>query len=105
MVEQKGPASACERSRTLTSSSGSFMRGSGIDPGTLGAVGLLEGGDLRVELQRQAELVQALQQHVLAPLRDVEADSPVDLLVREVDFEGLACLGFAHQLLHIGEDD
>src|SRR6185503_1064236 len=120
MVEQYGPASAWLRSNTLTSSRGSFIKSGtdhvysiessgkrglslvSVNPGALYAVGVLEGGDLGFHGKRQADFVQAFEQHLLVARRDLEVHRIVDPLVGEVDGEGL-CIrygSFFHQILN-----
>src|SRR6185436_915125 len=118
MVEQYGPASAWLRSNTLTSSSGSFIKSGtdhvysiessgkrglslvSVNPGALYAVGFLECGDLGFHGRRQADFVQAVEQHLLVARRDREVHRIVDPLVGEVDGEGLCirCGSFFHQI-------
>src|SRR5262245_44285510 len=69
-----------------------------VDPGALLAVGFLEGGDLGLERDRQAQLVEAFQQHLLAARRDVEANLAVDQLLFKIDLERCSVLGLCHQV-------
>mmetsp|Transcript_32545 Transcript_32545/g.80233 ORF Transcript_32545/g.80233 Transcript_32545/m.80233 type:complete len:833 (+) Transcript_32545:138-2636(+) len=76
-----------------------------VQPRVGGGAGQLEGGDLVTLLQGQPDVVQAVDQAVLAELVHLERDGAsvraLDDLVGQVHLQLAACAGVAHQLAHL----